>query len=70
MKNAGLFYRHLEYITAILYILRSFGNLLVIWHMFSPFWYIVRRKIWQPWSSLTEKQTKLLLSECQRLAAS
>jgi hypothetical protein len=23
---------------------------LVIWYIFSPFWYIVQRTIWQPWS--------------------
>jgi hypothetical protein len=20
-----------------------------IWYIFSPFWYIVKRRIWQPW---------------------
>jgi uncharacterized protein YjbI with pentapeptide repeats len=48
MRKVGIFYGHLEsvhaYITAILYILWAFGNLVAIW-------YIVSRKIWQPWSS-------------------
>jgi hypothetical protein len=41
MENVGIFYGHLEYITAIGYILWSLGKLVVIW-------YIVSRKIWQP----------------------
>jgi hypothetical protein len=39
----GLFYCHLVYCEAIWYILWLFG-------VFSQFWYIVPRKIWQPWS--------------------
>jgi hypothetical protein len=34
--------------TANLYSLFPFGNLVSIWYFF-PFWYIVSRKIWQPW---------------------
>jgi hypothetical protein len=34
----------------ILYI-RTFGNFMVTWYIFSPFWYIVLRKIWQPWAA-------------------
>jgi hypothetical protein len=42
MEKVGKFNGHLEYITAIWYILRPFGILMAIW-------YIVSRKIWQPW---------------------
>jgi hypothetical protein len=38
----GIFYGHLVYFTAIWYILSSFGRLI-------PFWYVLPRKIWQPW---------------------
>jgi hypothetical protein len=31
------------------YILWPFGNVVVIRHVFPPFWLIVSRKIWQPW---------------------
>jgi ABC-type Fe3+ transport system permease subunit len=40
----------LEYFMAIWYILWPFGNFVIIWYIVSPFWYIVTRKIWQPWS--------------------
>jgi hypothetical protein len=36
--NMHVYYGHLVFIMAI-------------WH-FSPFWYIMKRKIWQPWSSV------------------
>jgi hypothetical protein len=39
MENTGTFYGRLEYFTAIWYILWSFGNVVVIWHIFLPFWY-------------------------------
>jgi hypothetical protein len=38
----GIFYRNLGYFMTIWYILCSFGK-------FFRFWYIVSRKIWQPW---------------------
>jgi hypothetical protein len=37
----GIFYGHLVHFTAIWYILWSFS-------IFSTFWYVVPRKIWQP----------------------
>jgi hypothetical protein len=49
MENVGICYGHLEHFTAIWYILWPFGNVVVIWLYFFPFWYIVSRKIWQPW---------------------
>jgi hypothetical protein len=41
MEIVGIFYVHVEYITAIWYILWSLGNFVIIWC-------IVSRKIWQP----------------------
>jgi hypothetical protein len=41
MKIFGIFYGHLVYFVAVWYILWLFG-------MFYPFWYVVPRKIWQP----------------------
>jgi hypothetical protein len=49
MAKFGIVYGHLEYITVIRYILWPLGNLAAIWYIFPPFWYIVSRKIWQPW---------------------
>jgi hypothetical protein len=34
MENVGIFYYHLEYITAIGYILRSFDYFVVIWYVY------------------------------------
>jgi hypothetical protein len=49
MENLDIFYDHLVYFTAIENILWPFvifcGHLVY----FSPFWYFVSRKIWQPW---------------------
>jgi hypothetical protein len=50
MDIVGIFYGHLEYFTAIGYILWPFGIFSGIWGTFLPFWYVVLRKIWQPWS--------------------
>jgi hypothetical protein len=41
MEDAGIFYSHLVYFTAIWYILWLFG-------ISFPFWYVVPRQIWQP----------------------
>jgi hypothetical protein len=51
MENVGTFYGNLEHITAIWYILCTFGNFLWAFVIFlkNPFWYIVKIcKIWQP----------------------
>jgi hypothetical protein len=42
MENVGIFCAHLEYISAIRFLI--YGHLVY----FFPFWYIVSRKIWQP----------------------
>jgi hypothetical protein len=60
MESVGIFYGHLEYFTAICYVLWPFGNVVVIWHIFPPFWYIVSRKIWQPWVGLCKVRNKVL----------
>jgi hypothetical protein len=52
MKNAGIFYGHLEYFTAIWYILWPFGNVVVIWYIFPLFGILCQEKIWQPWFSV------------------
>jgi hypothetical protein len=41
----GVFCGHLVYFKVIWYILWSFG-------IFFPLWYVVPRKIWQPWSTV------------------
>jgi hypothetical protein len=48
MDKVGIFYGHLEYTSAIWYILWPFGNFVNFVAKFPPFWYIVSRKIWQP----------------------
>jgi hypothetical protein len=42
IDNVGVFCGHLGYFTTIWY---------VNW-IFPPFWYVVQRKIWQPWIGL------------------
>jgi hypothetical protein len=37
MENIGIFYGHLEYFTAIWYILWPFGNVVVIWYLYIYF---------------------------------
>jgi hypothetical protein len=48
VENVGKFCGHLEYITAIWYILWPFGNVVLIWYIF-PVLVFVSRQIWQPW---------------------
>jgi hypothetical protein len=47
MENLGIFYDHLVYYTATGNILWPFGILCGHLVYFPPFWYFVRRKIWQ-----------------------
>jgi hypothetical protein len=47
MEIVGILYGHLEYITAIWYILWQFGNLVAIWYISHHFG-ILNKKIWQP----------------------
>jgi hypothetical protein len=48
MKGVVLFYGHLIHFTVFCYILWTFDVVLGILVYFSPFWYFVPRKIWQP----------------------
>jgi hypothetical protein len=41
---------HFVYFTAKWYILCPLSTVIVIWNLLFPFWDIVPRKIWQPWS--------------------
>jgi hypothetical protein len=46
LRPFGIFYGHLEYITAIWYILWAFGNLVAVWYISPRFG--ISKKIWQP----------------------
>jgi hypothetical protein len=48
LETGCIFYGHQEYFGDIFLPLSTFCFHSV--HMFSPFWYIVSRNIWQPWS--------------------
>jgi hypothetical protein len=49
MEYVGIFYGLLAYFTAIRYIFSShLVNFTAFGYIF-PFWYIVSRKVWQPW---------------------
>jgi hypothetical protein len=48
MENVGIFYGHLEYITDIWYILKAYGNLVVIWYIIPPFGILYREKSGNP----------------------
>jgi hypothetical protein len=62
VKDAGKFYGHLVYFTAIWYILWPSGILYGHLVYFFPFWYVEPRKIWQPccWSQTFENISKAL----------
>jgi hypothetical protein len=50
MEDVGIFYEHLVNFTANWYILWTFGIICgILVYIFSPFWCVVPRKIWQPW---------------------
>jgi hypothetical protein len=55
IKDVGIFFGHLVYTTAILYILWSFC---IFYGYFFPFWYFLPRKIWQPWQCVSQKFAK------------
>jgi hypothetical protein len=56
MEDIGIIYGHLVHLTVFCYILWTYdivcGNLVY----FFPFWYFVRRKIWQPWDLRVPEQ--------------
>jgi hypothetical protein len=51
-EEVGIFYFPLVYFTTIWYILWPFGKFHGYLVDFFPCWYVVPRKIWQPWSLL------------------
>jgi hypothetical protein len=51
LRPFSIFYGQIIY-------LRQFGNFMVIWYIFPPFWYIAPRKIWQPWSRTRGRDNK------------
>jgi hypothetical protein len=55
-----IIHAHLEYITAIWYMLWSFGNFVEIWTIFSTFGRIASRKIWQPCSEMVTKVDRIV----------
>jgi hypothetical protein len=58
METVGIFYVYFVYFTAIGYIF--YGHLVY----FSPFWYVVPRKIWQPWRA---PRVRIKLKETKRV---
>jgi hypothetical protein len=57
MKDVGKFYGHSVYITAILYTLWPLGIFCGHFGIFFPFWYVAKRKIWQPcFTAVTDLQ--------------
>jgi hypothetical protein len=48
MEDVGVFHGHLEYFTAIRYILWPFGNFVVIWYNFPRFGILCREKSGNP----------------------
>jgi hypothetical protein len=52
MENVGIHtLLHFEYVTAIWFILWPLDIFSSVFWYFSPFWYVVLRRIWQPWFS-------------------
>jgi hypothetical protein len=49
MEDVGIFYGDFVHFTVFCYILWTFGIVRGNLVYFSPFWYFVPRKIWQPW---------------------
>jgi hypothetical protein len=60
MEDTGIFYDHLVCFIAILYILWPFGTFYGYLVYFSPFWYVVPRRIWQPWSRICKSFSALI----------
>jgi hypothetical protein len=48
MENAGMFYGHLEYFTVIGDFLWPFGNVVVIWYIFTHFGILCQEKSGNP----------------------
>jgi hypothetical protein len=48
MEDVGIFHGHLVDFPVTWHILWPFGTFFPVLVHFSPFWYVVARKIWQP----------------------
>jgi hypothetical protein len=48
MENVGIFVGHLEYFKAFWYILRLFGNVVIIWHSLYRFGTLCQEKSGNP----------------------
>jgi hypothetical protein len=57
MKN-GIFYVHLEYITAIWYILWTFGHLVAVWYIFPRFGILYEEKSGNPERPSSQKRNR------------
>jgi hypothetical protein len=63
MENVGIFYVPLVYFTAIGHILWPFGMFCDHFVYFPTFWYVVPRKIWQPWCELGLSEVLAAIAE-------
>jgi hypothetical protein len=66
MENVGIFYINLVYLKAIGNTLWPFGIFCDNLVYFSPFWYVVPRKIWQ--YCLQALQTKTMYHLCDSIS--
>jgi hypothetical protein len=60
MEDNGIFYGHLVHFTVFCYILWTFGTVRGNMVYCFPFWYLVPRKIWQPWCAFEENEKRFL----------
>jgi hypothetical protein len=67
MEDVSLFYSYFVYVTAIWYILRSFGiHLMAIWYIF-PVLVCCPKKIWQPRSTVSGLEKGVAMTEVVHL---
>jgi hypothetical protein len=48
MEDVRIFYGLLVYFVAFCIFCGHLEYSMVIWYIFPPFWYVARKKIWQP----------------------
>jgi hypothetical protein len=68
MEKVGIFCGHLEYTTAIRYILWPFGNLVAIWYIFPHFGILCQEKSGNPARNHSFLSTNYFVRE-KKLAA-
>jgi hypothetical protein len=54
MEDVGRFHGHLVYLRPFYIFHGHLVYFVAMWYIFPPFWYIVPRKIWQPWFAAAE----------------